>query len=473
MKESVLHRRPATRGFSIIEALVAAGIMSLVLLAVLRSSNIFVKQQAQISTTLQFDQISSKMVGILKNDVAWSNTTRNTNNATTFNCLLNNNCTSNSVGGYFRVFDIANSEINGGPSTAGTLGPYYYGFTSRGTACANGVSFSPSGSPGNDGCPFGLSFSWQPMCPSAVTCTAANMQMLITGAWTYNPATPQRTIAFNSGKYSFQVMRGGTTAGFNLQPYTSKGVSSFTVPPGVNNLIVEVWGAGGSGCNANNGTSWTGGGGAGGGGAYSYCIFNNVMPGQVFTVNVGAGGPFVAAPPPGLLSCNPGALSSITGANYTCTAAGGAPGGSPVSTAFTGSTIGGFAGAGGLGGAAMSPCPASGAACLGGGAGEDGNCPDGTTYTYSSAYQINISQGGSSPRGGAGGIVTNAPFYPYGLAGGTTYGAGPTTQSDLSGQWPGGGGATFCPCSNTLCTGGPPPPSIAGNGADGAVYVHY
>lgn len=76
----------------------------------------------------------------------------------------------------------------------------------------------------------------------------------------------------------FEVLYAQTT-----QTFTSSG--SFVVPPGVTELTVECWGGGGRGGSlSSNGN----GGGGGGGGAYARSVLT-VIPGNTYTVTVGAG----------------------------------------------------------------------------------------------------------------------------------------------------------------------------------------
>lgn len=68
------------------------------------------------------------------------------------------------------------------------------------------------------------------------------------------------------------------------QVFDTSGADTYTVPSGVYQLTVEVWGAGGSG-----GTRFTNGySGGGGGGAYVRSVLN-VTPGTTYNLNVGAG----------------------------------------------------------------------------------------------------------------------------------------------------------------------------------------
>lgn len=173
--------------------------------------------------------------------------------------------------------------------------------------------------------------------------------------------------------------------------------SNFTVPPGISQLTVEVWGGGGGGCG--------GDGGAGGGGGYAYCILD-VVEGQTFSVTVGTGGASGGTVcPPG----RSGGKSSFSGYGYDCRATGGGEG-----------ALGG--GTGGIG--------MNGIINLQGESGEDLQC-----VPVSNAYRI--ARGGGSPRGGGGGVIVG--------------GGGGSAQ--FAGRSPGGGGAAECWDAGALDSG--------------------
>ncbi|MBL7886596.1 MAG: hypothetical protein JNJ52_07605, partial [Flavobacterium sp.] len=67
------------------------------------------------------------------------------------------------------------------------------------------------------------------------------------------------------------------------QTYNTSG--TFTVPAGVTSITVEAWGGGGKGGSRTFGNNGYGGGG---GGAYARKVVT-VIPGNTYTVNVGAG----------------------------------------------------------------------------------------------------------------------------------------------------------------------------------------
>ncbi len=214
---------------------------------------------------------------------------------------------------------------------------------------------------------------------------------------------------------SCQTPRDSTAApqsGLNIQVFNAAG--TFVVPENVSKLVVEVWGGGGGGC--------PGAGGAGAGGGYAFCSVD-VVPGESFQVGVGTGGSDgtsynSAAICPGATS---GGESFFRGRNIDCKATGGTMG-----------KDGG--GRGGIG--------SGGQINLRGQDGED-------LYAHFSGRYI--AKGGDAPRGGSGGTCWGAGF------GEPVYG---DSRAYYQGNSPGGGGAANF-------NGG------AGAGAPGAVHIRW
>jgi len=71
---------------------------------------------------------------------------------------------------------------------------------------------------------------------------------------------------------------GSGSGGANMAAFTQPG-GTFTVPAGVNSVVIEIWGGGGGGDKLNRG----------GGGAYAHGDVS-VTPGEIISVVVGAGG---------------------------------------------------------------------------------------------------------------------------------------------------------------------------------------
>lgn len=206
---------------------------------------------------------------------------------------------------------------------------------------------------------------------------------------------------------------------------TPAGTETFTVPAGVSKLKVEVWGGGGKGGSRTN----NGSGGGGGGGGYSLKIVD-VIPGNIYNYQVGAGS--IAAS--SLATSDSWFINNTTvlarrGASVTTTTA---------TTAGAGATLGiGDAGFVFTGGAGI-----TGGTTYGGGggssAGTAANGVTGTTFT-----------GGIAPAGGGnGGNGWNT----------NTNGPGSVGVS------PGGGGGGSYRNGNN---------QVGGNGADGQIRFSY
>ena len=194
-------------------------------------------------------------------------------------------------------------------------------------------------------------------------------------------------------------LRPGFASG--VQSFTNSG--NFTVPAGVTQVEVEIWG-GGSGSFASV-PGLASGGGSGGG--YARKLITGLFPGQIVPVTVGAGG----------------AAGSTSGA-----AAG--PGGTSSFGQFVNAT------GGSLNYLATTAAPENGATPPGIGVGGDVNF-------VGSAGQAGIynqgGMGGASPIGGAqnGGTTGNAGIFPGGGAAGA--GTGATLNTAFNGAAGGGG----------------------------------
>ncbi len=204
------------------------------------------------------------------------------------------------------------------------------------------------------------------------------------------------------------------------QTFNTAGTNTFTVPPTVTSITVQVWGGGGGA--RGDGNNHRGGGG---GGAYASSVLA-VTPGQTFTVVVGTGG---------IATSNPGqsGQSSVFGNNLVVAAGG--TGGSDAGGAggTVAASIGTVRFAGGTGGNRGDNA--------GGGGG-------GSAFTNANG---NTGGNGLNGIGGAGGSGTG-----NGGAGGNT------SQSGNNGIAPGGGGG------GRGNNGGP-----SGAGADGRVTVSW
>jgi|GEM_PF-5529275 len=194
------------------------------------------------------------------------------------------------------------------------------------------------------------------------------------------------------------------------QTWATPGTFSFSVPAGVRQLYIEVWGAGGGAGHIGTDSNWLGGGGGGGGharGSYP------VTPGQILSIVVGQGGTLGTAAADG----GNGGVSSV---GSLISATGGAGGKRSSGTSATG--VGGLGGVG--------------------------------------SGQINIvgQEGGAGQSNAAGSVGAMGGDAACGGAGGRS-----STGSGDIGMWPGGGGASK----------GPSGASTAGIGAAGGVILWW
>ena len=216
--------------------------------------------------------------------------------------------------------------------------------------------------------------------------------------------------------------------------------TTWTAPTGVTSVTAEVWGGGGGGGGEN---ATTDGGGGGGGGGYSQSVVT-VVPGNNYTVTVGAAG-----------TGNAGCTASTVGGDswFSSTATVLAKGGSP------GACSTGTPPAGGAGGAAASGV---GTTKFSGGQGEKGRNNNAGLGGYGGSSAGTAADGWSGPQ------TWSTATYPtastpvgggHGGNGGAT--ANAAGSAPASGNGGGGGGAA----DGTNISGG--------NGAVGKVILTY
>lgn len=210
------------------------------------------------------------------------------------------------------------------------------------------------------------------------------------------------------------------------QTFTATG--SWQAPAGVSVVTVECWGGGGAG--SPNGASSTYAGGGGGGGGYSKTNAVQVVPGNTYTVTVGA-----------QVSSGAGNFSQFVGeASTSCYAKGGLASSNRTGAAGSGTAapaVGDTKYGGGSGGTATSTSGGGGA---GGGEGARTGATGGNGSANSGATGGNGGSGGDGGDGGRGGDNNGAgtggtaPGGGGGGAGGSnnTQGAGARGQVTLT-----------------------------------------
>lgn len=228
--------------------------------------------------------------------------------------------------------------------------------------------------------------------------------------------------------------------------FRTAGTSTFTVPAGVTNITVQVWGAGGGG---GAGSGGSGPGGDGGGGGYSKAVLS-VTPSESLTILVGTGGLSAQALSDG---GNGGGYSAVRrGGTFLLQAGGGGggagnrgSGGSDHGGAGGGvNGLNGTAGTGGGGGRGTATAGgAGGTAGTGGGAGAAGIANAGGNGGGSGAScstSVTGQTGGAGGTGGGGKRGNAASCEGGGGGGGGRYGGGGGGSASASGNRAGGGG---------------------------------
>ncbi len=192
-----------------------------------------------------------------------------------------------------------------------------------------------------------------------------------------------------------------------VQTFNTSG--SFVVPAGCTSIKIESWGAGGGGGCGSAVVTATGSGGGGGGGAFNSTIFT-VIPGQTYTITIGAAGVAGIFNVSGGNGGN-GANTIVNGAAGTLTANGGSGGG--AGSAVNGTTVNGTGGAGGSGNKNGGNGLAGQGATSGAGGGGAGNNASGGTPTGGAGNPNVIpyigGNGGTGVTGNAAGAVGTQP----------------------------------------------------------------
>ncbi len=208
-------------------------------------------------------------------------------------------------------------------------------------------------------------------------------------SWILGETPGQNTLtASSSGFTSLTFTALGTEDA--IQEFNTS--TTWTVPPGVNSIMVEAWGGGGGG-GGSGAFFGTGRGGGGGGGAYSSATIS-VSPGQTLSINVGVGGVGGAN-----ADGQNGGFSSIETGGTELMSANGGIGGQGATGVF-----GTFNANGGNGGSGAGSTPGgnggNGNNNFGGNGGGDGG-------SGGSAQSSGNGNDGNSPGGGGGGSVSS------------------------------------------------------------------
>jgi len=186
----------ASSGFSILEVMIAVGILSVASYFVVSLLHSSLKGSVQTNVTVQAENIKRNLVNNFTNDPSWINTLTATQNLSCLLPLYSGGAASCPAGDYTNIVLVK----DGGPSPGGLL---YDSSNASNGFDSNGFKCSGFTSAGNDKCPFRVDITVSLSCPAGCD----DPQVRIIGDMKYAPVNPAFKASFNPSKYHFDFIR--------------------------------------------------------------------------------------------------------------------------------------------------------------------------------------------------------------------------------------------------------------------------
>lgn len=204
-------RKGNEAGFSLIELVVAAGLMGGLAYAATHLFQNQLKNGTQLNVIAQADTIRHNLVSALNNDAAWANTVRAN---PSLSCLAPLYAEAPGEASCEAGMEpVSGIQVRNAGPDGGTViydgGPAVNGFTATGAPCAK---FLPAGS---DACPFRVNLTLEILCSGA---DCASPQVKIRHELKYAPKDQAFRVAFNEGRYAFDFLRGQSPGGGGKDP---------------------------------------------------------------------------------------------------------------------------------------------------------------------------------------------------------------------------------------------------------------
>lgn len=214
-------------GFSLVEIMIASGLMALVasgLVSVVTAMN---KEQNNQFRTAALRELKTRFQFLITDQNAWAMTLQKNGTAgLSMECLVKK--TACTAGGIYdlKLYDPA-GVLAFDPLPFATASPSYApaaGFADKGSPC---TTFNGNAGAGVDSCPISYKVVWEPICPSSGVCinplvrvtvrlvfnpgpTSSNL-VLSTGAVPPTASWTDDSVASNTGKYDVVIKRSATT----------------------------------------------------------------------------------------------------------------------------------------------------------------------------------------------------------------------------------------------------------------------
>ena len=192
-----------SKAFSIMEVLVATGLISILTLAVSTLVTDLLKQQSNAQLVSSVNSTKLQLAAMIQDDRAWLNTigdtTINNDSTTRLGCMRGASGTAcPATGGPFPFVPIgSNSQLLFG--SYNPIANPSQGFDKNGALC-NGYSATT----GNNNCQYRYTFSWTPMCPTSGACISPQAKIDI--VFEHSPGTGFTRLS--TTKNSLSVIRG-------------------------------------------------------------------------------------------------------------------------------------------------------------------------------------------------------------------------------------------------------------------------
>lgn len=229
------------KGMSLVEVLVAAGLMALVAAGLVGTITAMNREQNNQVRLATFRELKSRIQFLITDQNSWNMTLKNNSS---MDCLVQHTgsapCTSGSATDLV-LYDSSGAAFFTPPTHSTIPGAGSNGFTDKGVPC---TGFNGNAGAGLDSCPISYKMIWEPICNSTSSCK--NPLVRVTARMLYNPSSSAVVTSFSlgtgpvanneggAGKYDVVIKRSATTINksFSLAMREKDNVSA--APPGSN-----------------------------------------------------------------------------------------------------------------------------------------------------------------------------------------------------------------------------------------------
>ena len=199
------------RAFSIMEVLVATGLISILTLAVSTLVTDLLKQQSNASLVANVNSTKLQLAAMIQDDRSWINTigdtTANNDSTSQLNCLRDTSGTAcPTTGGPYPFVPVGSN----GQLLFNSYNPIAnpnQGFDKNGAICTGYSATS-----GNNNCQYRYTFFWTPMCPVSGACKAPQAKVDIVFA--HSPGSGYTKLS--TTKNSLSIIRGLPNTSYTL-----------------------------------------------------------------------------------------------------------------------------------------------------------------------------------------------------------------------------------------------------------------